>query len=183
MTSQDVLIAMLPSALTGVVGYASAALVYRQKEGRALRLSAADSVMPRLEALRHLVRISDRQADAAKWHAAMAEALGAIDAELHRLPAPWRHLLQSVRIAIGEASGVFAFADRTPYEPEVQPAPHSPLWASNTDDYLTYALGRLRVWKDDLRSRRRVHALVSFDEWLRHRDDQPRIGLLSPIRR
>lgn len=183
MTSLDGLMMFFPPIVTGAVGYCSAALVYRRKEGRALRLSAADSVVPKLQTLRHLVRISDRQADGAEWHAAAAAALGAIEAETHRLPRPWRHLQQSVRIAIGEASGVFAFADRTPYEPDTHPAPYSAEWASNAEEYLTYALSGLRVWKDDLRSRRRVPALVSFDEWLRRRDDEPRVGLLSPLRR
>lgn len=178
MTWQDVLVASIPSALTGVVGYGSAARVYRQKEGRALRQNAAESVIPKLEALRRLVRISDRRADGAEWHSAAADALDALEAELHRLPVPWRHLQQSVRIAIGETSGVFAFADRTPYEPGTEHAPYSATWASNADEYLTYALRKLRVWRDGLRPRG-ASELVSFDEWLRRRDRE--IGVPRPI--
>lgn len=179
MNPQDILVPSLPAVLTGVGGYSSAALVYRHKERRALRLSAADSVIPKLLALRHLVRISDRHADGAEWHTAAAAALDAIEAEAHRLPRQWRHLQQSVRIAIGEASGVFAFADRTPYEPSAHPAAYSAEWARNAEDYLTYSLRGLRAWKDDLRARRRCPALVSFDEWLQARNEQPRIGPLA----
>ena len=170
MTPQDALTISIPSLLTGVIGYGSAALVYRQKEWRALRLSAAEAVIPRLETLRHLVRISDRRADTAEWHASTAAALDAIDAELHRLPRRWHHLKQSVRIAIGEASGVLAFADRIPYDPDTHMAPYSPTWAGNAEDYLTYCLGRLRVWRDELPPRRRVPDLVPFDDWLRSRE-------------
>jgi hypothetical protein len=170
MTSQDLLMASIPSLLTGVVGYGAAALAYRQKDRRGLRRSAAHSVIPRLETLRHLARISDREADSAEWHSAAADALDAIEAELHRLPEPWQHLQQSVRIAIGEATGVFAFAERTPYEPGTQLVAYSGVWAGNAEEYLTYALRRLRVWRDDLPPGRRGSGLVSFDAWLQRRE-------------
>lgn len=172
MTWQDVLMVSLPTLLAGVVGYGSAARAFGQQERRTLRLTAADSVIPRIDALRRLVRIPDRQADGAEWHAAAAAALDAIDAERHRLPPSWQHLQQSVRIAIGETTGVYAFADRTPYEPDIQPIPYSREWASNAEEYLTYALRNLRVWRDEVRGRPRTPELVPFDEWLRRRDLQ-----------
>ncbi len=167
--------ASLPTLLAGLVGYRSAGLVYRQKERRTLRLSAADTVIPRLETLRHLVRISDREAEGAAWHAATATALDAIEAQSHRLPRQWQHLQQSVRIAVGEASGAFAFADRTPYEADRQFAPYSRTWANNAEEYLTYSLRQLRVWRDELRPRRRVPDLVHFDTWLRRREPEPQL--------
>lgn len=128
-------------------------------------------MIPRLEALRSIVRYSEVHADGAEWHSATADALNAIESQSHRFPPAWRHLQQSVRIAIGEASGAVAFADRTPPGTEVRLSVSCPTWTGYAEEYLTYALHRLRTWRDDLRPRhRRAAELLNFDAWLKRYD-------------
>jgi len=79
----------------------------------------------------------------------------------------WRHLQQSVRFTIGEASGSAAFADRWASPHDLMLAPYCSLWMDNADSYLTYAIRSLREWRDAERvGRRRRPELLSFDRWL-----------------
>lgn len=166
MSLQDIL-TLISVILTGAVGWASATAAYRRTTWRSQRLDAADAMIARLVELRRHLRYSEVQADGAEWLKATAAALEAIEAYSHRLPTGWRHLEQSVRIAVGEASGTVAFADRKPPGTHVQLIPHS-TWVGYAEDYLTYALRTLRPWQDEWRPRRRRREeLVSFDDWLR----------------
>ena len=155
------------SLVTGGVGYGASVRTQMRSLRRELRVEAAGSVVPALEAVRRLVRYAPEHTDAAEWHEKSAAALDAIEAELHRLPPAWRHLQQSVRITIGEASGTAAFADRwtRPQPPEL--VPYCSLWMDNAGSYLTYAIRGLRQWRDAPGAgRRRVPQLLPFDRWL-----------------
>lgn len=153
--------------MTGIVGFGSATLAYRRKERAAQRALAAATVLPRLDDLRRLLRYAHARTDGADWLHASAAALEAIDDARYRLPEPWRHLQQSVRIAIGEATGAAAFADRYPPDAEISLAAYSPEWGSHAEDYLTYASDSIREWRDSLgASSRRLPRLLAFDPWL-----------------
>lgn len=166
------------SVVTGVVGYASAALAFSSKERQGQRRQAAEAVIPPLVRLRKLVRFAPLRAEASEWQESVADALDALDAESTRLPRSWQHLLHSVRAAIGEASGTAAFSDRYPPGTLEALAPYSQEWHGNAEDYISYVLHRLRGWRDDVRiPRRRAPALLHFDDWLARRNGRYRVGV------
>lgn len=163
---------VLTTALGGVVAWHASAANLRAQARRDLRSAAGDSVIPPLEELLGLVRKWDPSGDSARWHEATEKALNAIEARAHILPRSWRHLRWSVRAAIGEATGVFGFADRTPHDSRTAVPPRCPVWADNAEEYLCHALECLRAWRDEVpRSRSRLSDLLDFDAWLRQRDD------------
>lgn len=164
---QAVFSSALLATVTGGVGYGASVLTQRRSLRRELRVATADGIVPALETVRRLVRYAPAQGDAGEWFAASAAALDAIDGELHRLPRSWRHLQQSVRITIGEASGAAAFADRRTPPRDVELAPYCPLWMDHAESYLTYTIRSLREWRDEIGVGRRTSVrLLAFDPWL-----------------
>lgn len=167
----DVVVALV----AGAIGFGSSSLTARLRDGRALRIEAVDGVVPALDDLRRLIRFFPVQAEPAQWHIATTVALESLEAQTHRLPPAWRHLLQSVRIAVGEATGAMAFADRYPLgsDSNLALAPYCPTWANHAEEYLTYSIRSLREWRDDLGLlRHHAPGLWPFDTWLARTDRQ-----------
>lgn len=162
--------ALLGPAVSGVIGFASATMVYRRKELRSRRSDAVDAIVPPLDVVRRLVRHADLYADGREWTAAAADALDAVEAQAHRLPPRWRHLRHSVRAAIGTLTGMPGWADRLPPGTEASLLPYCSLWADHAESYLTYSIRALREWKDGAQGWPRPTALLDFDTWLKRTD-------------
>lgn len=177
------LVDLAPESVAALVGGAIASIAtaaaHRSKDRAAGRRSAADAICPRLQDLLQLVRKWDRDAAVVRWFEATEGALNAIEAETHRLPEGWGHLRRSIRAAIGEATGMFAFADRSLPDPTAELPERCPTWADNAEEYLAYALRSVRTWRDLAASPRRAPELVDFDTWLNRRAHAP--GVMSLI--
>ena len=158
---------VVTAVVGGAIAWHASAVNLRAKTERELRSAAGESIIPTLEELLRLVRHWDTSGDSAHWHHSTERALNAIESPSHLLPPPWRHLRRSVRAAISEATGVFGFADWTPYDPNITVPPRCPEWADNAEGYLCHALGSLRAWRDEVpQTRHRGPALLDFDAWL-----------------
>ena len=164
----------------GAIASIATTAAHRSKDRAAGRRSAADAICPRLQDPLQLVRKWDRDAAVVRWFEATEGALNAIEAETHRLPEGWGHLRRSIRAAIGEATGMFAFADRSPPpDPTAELPERCPTWADNAEEHLAYARRSVRTWRDLETSPRRAPELVDFDTWLNRRAQAP--GVMSLI--
>ncbi|WP_217615963.1 hypothetical protein [Cellulomonas sp. GbtcB1] len=179
MTLMDVASESVAALVGAAIATIAAIAAHRSKDRAAGRRSAADAICPRLQDLLQLVRKWDRDAAVVRWFEATEGALNAIEAESHRLPEGWGHLRRSIRAAIGEATGTFAFADRGAHDLTAELPERCPTWADNAEEYLTYALKSVRTWRDLAPSSRRSPELVDFDTWLHRRAQTP--GVLSLI--
>lgn len=164
----DVVVASTGGVAAGVVGD-RLALRRERNRGRELRRrEAGERALTALREIRTLFRES-HYADlpSAEW-ARTIVALGTIDDDVrHRLPEGWRHVMYSVRAAVGEYAGVACFADVDRRAGEGPLASHDEEWRQNGLDYVDYLISRLQQWTDEPSADgRKVGGLLDYDVWL-----------------
>jgi uncharacterized protein YigA (DUF484 family) len=168
---------MDPLALLGplgsgiLLGVLGDRLALRRELGRDRLARARDASQALLPALRRLLDLArdgqHEQHHPRAWSEAMTGFARAYHDVGHRLPDGWRHLLRSVRAAMGEFAGGVVMADLDKRMVEYPLATRDQEWLVHAIDYLEYVVHMVQRWEDE-RLRRR-HVLLEFDTWLASR--------------
>lgn len=172
------LIPLASGAALGVLGDRLTLHRDARSDQIALAREAAARLLPELRRPRDLARDSRQdELHPRAWADAITGFTRAYDDFGHRLPDGWRHVLRSVRAAVGEFAGGVVDADLDKRMVDYPLPARDFNWLNNAIEYLEYVVWRLQVWNDSPLSRDGARRqLLAFDPWLARRSDaQPPI--------
>jgi hypothetical protein len=164
----DVVSRISGSAIGSVIAALTDVQRRRNDDRRGQRRSAADDLLNWIPELRERLWLLQSECDFPAWRNVMSAAFASCLRVDETTPNGWRHLIRSLRDAIGNGAGSVMWIDISP-ELVQEDLVYSDRWTSNAAEYLEYMQSRVQLWKAAFSAREagRVR-LLSYNDWLIH---------------
>jgi len=161
---------MVTTALAAATGaYVSARLGFahaERTEAARSRRDSAERLVATLTAVRTLLRDVQHNRDVEPWAVAVNNAYDEIEDARFRLPQSFRHVQQSVRIALGEAVGGVSLVDLRSSRGQEELSAYNHRWNEYAIEYIDMTMGAVREWRDASAKAAPNVCLLGFDAWL-----------------